>query len=90
MNVNVDFMGKNVIQIHGGITINVDVDAKKFVYVKKKYVWNPSKCICENGEYLASIADNLMITCDEVISSYHEKIKTISTNFNEKKVTSKT
>ena len=27
--------GKNVIQIHGGITINVDVDAKKFVYVKK-------------------------------------------------------
>ena len=35
MNVNVDFIGKNVIQIHGGITINVDVDAKKFVYVKK-------------------------------------------------------
>ena len=31
-----------------------------------------------------------MITCDEVTSSYHEKIKTISTNFNEKKVTSKT
>ena len=31
-----------------------------------------------------------MITCDEVIKSYDEKIKTIPTNFNEKKVTCKT
>ena len=34
--------------------------------------------------------DDSMITCDEVIKSYDEKIKTIPTNFNEKKVTCKT
>ena len=28
-------MEKNVIQINGGITINVDVSVKKFMYVKK-------------------------------------------------------
>ena len=31
-----------------------------------------------------------MITCDEVIKSYDEETKIISTNFNEKKVTFKT
>ena len=30
------------------------------------------------------------ITCNEVIKSYEEEIKAISTNFNEKKVTCKT
>ena len=29
------FGGKNVIQIDGGITTNVDVSVKKFMYVKK-------------------------------------------------------
>ena len=57
---------------------------------EKDYVWNPATCNCENGKYLASIMDDSMITCDEVIKSYDEKIKTIPTNFNEKKVTCKT
>ena len=35
MNVNVELMGKNVIQITGGITINVNVSVKKLMYVKK-------------------------------------------------------
>ena len=34
-NVTVDLMEKNVIQINDGITINVDVSVKKFMYVKK-------------------------------------------------------
>ena len=34
--------------------------------------------------------DDSMIMCYEVIKSYDEKIKTIPTNFNEKKVTCKT
>ena len=34
-NGNVDLMEKNVIQISGGITINVDVGVKIFMYVKK-------------------------------------------------------
>ena len=33
---------------------------------EKNYFWNPSTCSCENGKYLASIMDNLTITCDEI------------------------
>ena len=33
--VSVDLMGKNVVQINGGITINVDVSVKHVMYVKK-------------------------------------------------------
>ena len=29
--------------------------------------WNPSTCTCDNSKYLRSIADTLMITCDEII-----------------------
>ena len=35
MNLNIDLMEENVIQINGGIMINVDVSVKKVVYVKK-------------------------------------------------------
>ena len=87
--LNVDLMGKNIIQINGGITINVNVSVKKIMYMKK-IVWNCPTCICENGKYLASIMDDSMITCDEVIKSREEEIKTIPSNFNEKKVTCKT
>ena len=34
-NVNVDLMEGNVIQINGGITINVNVNVKNVIYVKK-------------------------------------------------------
>ena len=63
---------------------------KKIYVCEKDYVWNPATCNCENGKYLASIMDDSTIICDEVIESYDEKIKTIPTNFNEKKVTCKT
>ena len=51
---------------------------------------SPATCNCENGKYLASIMDDSTIICDEVIKSYEEEIETISTSFNEKKVTCKT
>ena len=35
MNVNVNLMEQNVIQINGGILINVDVSVKNIIYVKK-------------------------------------------------------
>ena len=35
VNVNVDLMGKNVIQINGGTTINVDVSVKKIHVCEK-------------------------------------------------------
>ena len=53
---------------------------------KKDYIWNPATCCCENGKYLASIFDDSIITCDEII----ETTEIPPTNFNEKKVTCKT
>ena len=51
-----------------------------------KHLW----CICKNGRYLSSVMDDSVITCDEVIKSYYEKIKAIPTTFNEKDITCKT
>ena len=55
----------------------------------KVYICNPSKCTCENGKYLARTMYDSTVICDGVIESYDEEIKTIPTNFNEKKVTCK-
>ena len=57
---------------------------------EKDYIWSPATCSCENGKYLASIVDDLAITCDEVIESYDKERKTIPINFNEKKAICKT
>ena len=48
----------------------------------KDYTWNPTSCSCENGQYLASITDNSLITCDEII----EQTKTTPTTVNKKKL----
>ena len=78
------------VQINGRITINVDVSIKRHV-CEKDYIWNPSTCSCENGKYLASIMDDSVITCDEIIDaeakSNDQETKTIPTNFNEKNIT---
>ena len=79
----------DVIQINGGIMINVYESVKNAMYVKK-IVWNPATYNCENVKYLPSIIDDSVIICDEVIESYDEEIKNIPTNFNEKKATCKT
>ena len=34
MNLNVNLMEKNIIQINGGIMINVDMSAKNIIYVE--------------------------------------------------------
>ena len=57
---------------------------------EKDNIWNPSKCVCENGKYLASIIDDSTIIWNEVIKSNEEEIRTISANFNENEVTCKT
>ena len=60
-------MEENVIQIDGGITINVNVRVKNVMYVgKKNYIWNPATCSCANGKYLTNII-NSAITCNEII-----------------------
>ena len=53
---------------------------------EKDFVWKPATWICENGKYLASISDDLVITGDEI----REETKTAPINFNEKNATSKT
>ena len=73
-------MEENVIQVNGGITMNTDVSVKKIIYVKKTMFEILLHVIVKMG----SIMDDSAITCDEVIESYNEVIKTIPTNFNEK------
>ena len=68
-------------QINCGITVNVDVSVKNIICEKD--------CNCENAKYLASIMDDSVIKCDEVIEPNNEEIKTIPTNFNEKNITCK-
>ena len=60
-------MVENVIQIKNGIMINAEASVKNIIYVKKDYIWNPATCSCKNGKYLASIIDNSVIMCDEII-----------------------
>ena len=54
---------------------------KNIIYVKQNHIWNPSKCSCENGKYLASIMNDSAIMCDEVIKSYDKKAKTSFNKF---------
>ena len=61
-------MKENVIQINGGIAINVDVSVKNVMFVKKIiFGRNPAACSCGNGKYLPRIMDDSVITCDEIM-----------------------
>ena len=33
---------------------------------EKNYIWNPGTCTYENGKYLGSIIDDLVITYDKI------------------------
>ena len=57
----------------------MQVQKSKKKCVQKGYIWNPAKFACENDRYAESTIDDSMILCDEVF-------KSITTNFNEKKV----
>ena len=59
--------------------------------MKKDYIWNPATSSCKNDKYLASIIEDSVITCDEVINTTKTfATKTIPTNSKEKKVNCKT
>ena len=60
-------------------------ECKKHHKCEKKYVWNPATRSCENRKYLASIMDDSVITCDDVMEPYNKEI-----NLNEKKAICKT
>ena len=42
-----------------------ECERKKHHICEKCYVWNPSTCSYQNGKYLTSIIDDLVITCDD-------------------------
>ena len=45
-NVNVHLMKENVIQINGGVTMNVNVSVKNIIYIYEKYyICNPAICL---------------------------------------------
>ena len=55
-------------------------ECKKHHICGKGYIWNPAICSCDNGEYLPSIIDDSMISCDEIV----KETKTVTTNVIEK------
>ena len=61
-------MEENIIEIKSRITINVDVSARKQHMCEKDYICKPSTWSCKNRKYLASIIDDSVITCDEIIN----------------------
>ena len=42
---------------------------KKHHMCEKDYIWNPGVCSCKSGKYSASIIDDLVIMCDEIIDA---------------------
>ena len=62
-----ELIEENVTKINGEVTINVNVSGKIIIYVKKDHIWNPATCSCKNRKYLASIIDDSVIMCDEII-----------------------
>ena len=82
-------MIESVIQIKKG-----NQEGKKHHICEKEYIRNRAICSCQNGKYLANIMDDSVITCDEIIDKKakpcNEETKTISRNFNEKKIACKT
>ena len=41
--------------------------AKKYMW--KRLYWDPAACSCNNGKYFASILDDSVITCNEIIDA---------------------
>ena len=62
-------MEQYVIQINGGITINVNVSVKNRHIHEKDYVSNPATCNCENVKYIGSIMGDSVIMYDEITYS---------------------
>ena len=78
-------MKENLIQINGGIMINVDASMKN-IYLKKIMFGILLHVVAKMDNYLANIMYDSVIMWDEII----EETKPIPTNFNEKKVACKT
>ena len=49
---------------------------------KKRHLWNPAKCNCKNGKYLATTTDNSVITCDQIIEETVSQFKPSCSHWN--------
>ena len=56
-------------------------ECKNHHICKKNYIWNLATCSCKNVKYLASLIDDSVITCGEIIE---EETKTVATSLNKK------
>ena len=65
-------MEENVIHINGGITINVDVNIKNVMHVKKIIFEILQHVVVKIEKYLAGVIDYSAITRNEIIESYDE------------------
>ena len=69
--MNVNSIVENITRIKIRITINVDASVrtpKNVVLEKKVYISNPATCSCKNGKYLASMIDDSVIKCDDILN----------------------
>ena len=74
-------MAENVIQINGGITINVNV-----MYVKQIIFETLLHVVVKMENIWESIMDGPVITCDEIIE---DEAKTVTINFHKNNAISK-
>ena len=44
-------------------------ECKKHQICEKDYIWNPATYSCKNEKYLASVIDDSVVTCDEIIDA---------------------
>ena len=78
--INANTIVQHVIPIKSGAIINANVSVKSIACaMQKDDSWNPSTCICENSSYLKSIADDLVIMSDNIIS-VTDSVSTNGTN----------
>ena len=61
-NVNVNLMEQNIIQIIGGILINLDVSVKSIIYMKNIIQGILVDVFVKMEKYLVNIMDDSMIT----------------------------
>ena len=65
------------------------IKCKNYQTCKKDYGWNTSICVCENGRHLKSVADDSLVTCDEIMNStgsVSTNVTTVLKKFHNKKV----
>ena len=64
--VNVDLMEENVIQINGEVMINVDVNVKNVMYVKK-IIFGILQHVVVKMENIQQVLNDSAIMCNEIV-----------------------